>query len=191
MFSNDKNINRSNSLLAKNYLCTWSTLFFTFLSRCCCILKLPSYTYYWENMSLLLMILFPFLFTAAHCHRTGRKHFSFSVRPINFSCCFSKEICFLCLSLAVTHCLSFSLLAPLACLLLSRFLCLFLSLHSQVVDISFRRHGYRNNFCFPFCLYWPFNCLCFTRRGWPCDFRQKNSSSIWAITSVDWLFYIR
>ena len=82
------------------------------------------------------MILFAFLFTAAHCHPTGRLHFSFSVRPINFSCCFSKEICLLCLSLVVTHCLSFSLLAPLACLLLSRFLCLFLSLHSQFVDIA-------------------------------------------------------
>ena len=66
----------------------------------------------------------------------------------------------------------FSLLAPLACLLLSRF-SLFLSLHSQFVDIRFRRHGYRDNFCFPFSLYWPFNCLCFTRRGWPCDFPPK------------------
>ena len=41
-------------------------------------------------------------------------------------------------------------------------------------DYNPRQHGYRNNFRFPFCRCWLFNCLCFIRRGWPCNFRQKS-----------------
>ena len=39
----------------------------------------------------------------------------------------------------------------------------------QFINVSLisRQHGYRNNFRFPFCLYWLFNCLYFTRSRWP------------------------
>ena len=37
----------------------------------------------------------------------------------------------------------------------------------------FRQHGYRNNFRFPFSSLLSFSCLCFTRRGWLCDFPPK------------------
>ena len=36
----------------------------------------------------------------------------------------------------------------------------------------FRQHGYRNNFHFPFCLYWLLK-LSLLRNGWPCDFLPK------------------
>ena len=58
------------------------TFFFTFLCRCGCNVKLPSNTFYGENVvcahkkHLLLVFLFAFFFTAAHFHLAGRWHFS-------------------------------------------------------------------------------------------------------------------
>ena len=40
---------------------------------------------------------------------------------------------------------------------------------------------------FRFRLYWLFSCLCFTRRGWLCDFRQKNLKLPYLC--VDWVIF--
>ena len=65
-------------------------------------------------------------------------------------------------------------------LLFSVFLVLFffcLSLYSKIVNMTINlslilwQHGCRNNFRSR--LYWLFSCLCFTRRGWVCDFKPK------------------
>ena len=52
-----------------------------------------------------------------------------------------------------------------------------LSLYSKIVNMTINlslilwQHGCRNNFRSR--LYWLFSCLCFTRRGWVCDFKPK------------------
>ena len=95
-------------------LCTCSTLFCTFIYRCC-------------------------LCSCSHFFFLSR---SFSpcwplLAGIKFSCCCSSEIR-LCrfLSLALALCRSFSRWASLACRLLSRFLCLSLSRYSKFVDMT-------------------------------------------------------
>ena len=106
--------------------------FCTFLCRCCCNVKLPSWTFQEGNASyvlthtqkkLLLVFLFTFkfflflflLFTVAHFHVAGHQHFSFSHH------CYkirrnSSPLFF------ISNCSSLFVF----CCLLSRFLCLFL-----------------------------------------------------------------
>ena len=79
---------KSKGLISKKKTTTSNalhTFFFTFLCRCGCNVKLPSNTFYGENVvcahkkHLLLVFLFAFFFTAAHFHLAGRWHFSASL----------------------------------------------------------------------------------------------------------------
>ena len=102
-------------------LCTCSTLFCTFICRCClCSCSLfflcRSFSPCWSPLA-----------SISHFLTAG----------IKFSCCCSNEIRlrrFLSLDLAL--CRSFSRWASLACRLLSRFLCLSLSRYSKFVDMT-------------------------------------------------------
>ena len=72
---NSKTILTIGLIQQKNQLCTCGTLFCTFLCSCCSNVKLPSHTFYEENVvcaekKLLLVFLF------AHFHLAGHQHFS-------------------------------------------------------------------------------------------------------------------
>ena len=111
--------------------------FCTFLCRCCCNVRLPSWTFQEGNASyvlthtqkkLLLVFLFTFpfflflflLFTVAHFHVAGHQHFSFSHHRYRILMFFfqrnSSPLFF------ISSCSSLFVF----CCLLSRFLCLFL-----------------------------------------------------------------
>ena len=81
---NGKKITWSNKQKKKNNFARHSTLFCTFLCRCCCNVKLPSNTFCGENVVVLTKnfvacVPVSFLhFTAAHFHLEGRWHLSFT-----------------------------------------------------------------------------------------------------------------
>ena len=128
------------------------TFFFTFLCRCCCNVKLPSYTFYGENVvcahkkHLLLVFLFAFFFSPPLIFTllaAGISHFL--TVAIKFLCFSSKDNRLLCfLSLVVALCRSFFRWASLACRLLSRFLCHSLSLHSKSTIMTINIKKKRN-----------------------------------------------
>ena len=99
----------------------------------------------------------------------------------NFHVVLPTKKCLFCfLSLAVDFCCPFSRWASLACCLLSLFLCLSLALYSKFVDMTItpslileKTRIPRHIVAFRFRLHWLFSCLCFTRRGWLCDFPSK------------------
>ena len=127
------------------------------------------------------VFLAPFFFAAAYFHLSGLKHFLFSHRHYKiFMLFFQQSLSPLFLSLVLALCRSFSRWASLACSLLSHFLCLLLSLYSKFVDmtinLSLTLKTTRIQKQFPvirFRIYWLFNCLSFTRRGWLWDFPPK------------------
>ena len=89
------------------------TFFFTFLCRCCCNVKLPSYTFYGENVVRAhkkhLLLVFPFAFFSTPLIFTllaaGISHFL--TVAIKFLCFSSKDnrlLCFLSLVVALCRC---------------------------------------------------------------------------------------
>ena len=83
----------------KKHLCICSTLFGTLPRRCCCNVKLPSYTLYGENVvcarkKFCCLCSCSLFFTAPHFCLTVRSQFLFHSGGI--SCCSSKEIRLLC-----------------------------------------------------------------------------------------------
>ena len=98
----------------------------------------------------------------------------------NFHVVLPTKTCLFCfLSLALDFCRTFSRWA-LACRLLSFFLSLSLALYSKFVDMTItpslileKTRIPRHIVAFRFRLHWLFSCLCFTRRGWLCDFPSK------------------
>ena len=98
----------------------------------------------------------------------------------NFHLVLPTKTCLFCvLSLALDFCRPFSRWA-LACRILSFFLCLSLALYSKFVDMTItpslileKTRIPRHIVAFRFRLHWLFSCLCFTRRGWLCDFPSK------------------
>ena len=140
-----------------------STLFCTFFCRCCRNVKLPSYTFYGENVVcvpkkiLLLVFLFAFFFL-----------------PHSFSPCWALAflIFFLLFFLSLLPFFSLSF-ASLSHTTFTFSLSLWVDMTINVAEY-FKQPRYRNNFRFSLCLYWLFYGLCFTRHGWPCDFSPKN-----------------
>ena len=139
-----KEIKRSNQQEKNNNFARAAHFFFTFLCRCCCNVKLPSYTFYGENVvcahketfaacvPVRLFFSPPLIFTLL---AAGISHFL--TVAIKFLCLSSKDNRLLCfLSLVVALCRSFSRWASLTCRLLSRFLCHSLSLHSKFVIMT-------------------------------------------------------
>ena len=121
----------------KKHLCICSTLFGTLPCRCCCNVKLPSYTLYGENVvcarkKFCCLCSCSLFFTAPHFCLTVRSQFLFHSGGV--SCCSSKEIRLLCFLLKSLFQLSvglqFSLSSP-SFHLLSCFLFLSLSLPSR------------------------------------------------------------
>ena len=110
--------------------------FCTFLCRCCCNVKLPSWTFQEGNASyvlthkkkLLLVFLFTFsfflflflLFTVAHFHVAGHQHFSFSHHRYRILMFFFQR------NSSPLFFISSRSSLFVFCFLLSRFLCLFL-----------------------------------------------------------------
>ena len=146
-----KKINRSNWPKQKQLeqqLCTCSTLFCTFLCRCCCNVKLPSYTFYGENVecarkkfaACVLVRLFFFVFHYRSFSPCLPLSFLIFSPPLyNFHLFLpTKFVSSVFLSLAVALCRSFSSWPSLACRLLSRCLCLSLSLwpYSEFVNMT-------------------------------------------------------
>ena len=88
----------------------------------------------------------------------------------------------LCLSLLFS--LSFAGLSPTFSFSLSPS-----SLYSKFVDMTINLSLIlsRTRTQKKFRLYWLFSCLCFTRRGWLCDFRQKNLKLPYLY--VDWVIF--
>ena len=106
----------------------------------------------------------------------------FLTAATKFSCCSSTKKYLNCiLSLTLALCRSFTRWGSLACHLLSLFLCISISLYSKFVDMktNLKLNTLDNTdtetfSAFRFRLYWLFSCLCFTRRGWPCNSRHNN-----------------
>ena len=127
-------------LLAKEQLCTCSTLYCTFLCRCLARLGPHDYNVKLPETSLEEM----FLFTFFHCRSfspciwlVAASISHFVTAATRFSCCSSSIKCLLCfLSLAQDLCRPFSRSASLAFCLLSLFLCLSLALYSRFVDMT-------------------------------------------------------
>ena len=101
----------------------------------------------------------------------------------NFHVVLPTKKCLLCfLSLAIDLCRPFSRWASMACRLVSLFLFLSPALYSKFVDMTtnlVKLNTLDNTdtetiSAFRFRLYWLFSCLCFTRRGWLCDFPPSN-----------------
>ena len=100
----------------------------------------------------------------------------FLTAATKFSCCFSNRknvsfVFYLSLCLSLLFSLSFAGLSPTFSFSLSPS-----SLYSKFVDMTINLSLIlsRTRIQKKFRLYWLFSCLCFTRREWLCDFRQKN-----------------
>ena len=83
--------------------------------------------------------------------------------------------CLLCfLSLALNPCRPFSRWALLACRPLSLFLCFQICGHDKLSKLNTLDNTDTETISpFRFRLYWPFCCVCFTRRRWLCHFPPK------------------
>ena len=123
--------------------------------------------------------LLPLIFTLHWC-RWPLAFLILSSLLQNFHVVLPTKTCLFCfLSLALDFCRPFSRWA-LACRILSFFLCLSLALYSKFVDMTItpslileKTRIPRHIVAFRFRLHWLFSCLCFTRRGWLCDFPSK------------------
>ena len=91
---------------------------------------------------------------------------------------------YLSLSLSLLFSLSFADLSPTFSFSLSPS-----SLYSKFVDMTINLSLIlsRTRIQKKFRLYWLFSCLCFTRREWLCDFRQKNLKLPYLC--VDWVIF--
>ena len=104
-------------------------------------------------------------------------HFSFCHRRYKiFLLSFQQKMSplfFICPSRSLSPFVSLSFAG--LCLPLSLFLCVPLALYSKVVDMTINLSLIHTETisAFRFRLHWLFNCLCFTRRGWLCDFPLK------------------
>ena len=144
-----------------------------------CNVKLPE-TFLWRKCHTSSRSLF---FTAAHflLALVAASISHFVIAAIKFSCRSSnKKMCLLCfLSLALDLCSPFSRWVSLAC----RFFSFSLSFSCSIFQICGHDNLSKLNTldntdtetisAFRFRLYWLFSCLCFTRRGWLCDFPSK------------------
>ena len=167
---NDNRSKKTNKQTKK--LCTCSTLFLYislplfWTTTTWNFQKLSSYTFYVGNVVPVVV----HFFSLAHFHLGGREDFSFSplkkfhvVLPTNS-----------CLSSALALCRSFSRWASLACRPLYFFSIFQICGHDNWSKLNTLDNKDTETIsAFRFRLYWLFSCLCFTRRGWLCDFPPK------------------
>ena len=113
----------------------------------------------------------------------------FPTAATKFSCCFSNRknvsfVFYLSLCLSLLFSLSFAGLSPTFSFSLSPS-----SLYSKFVDMTINLSLIlsRTRIQKKFRLYWLFSWLCFTRREWLCDFRQKNLKLPYLC--VDWVIF--